>query len=54
MNKGVCEMSDFRKYLEKQLENEEFKAEHEGTRVEFNFQREKLNDEIKVSSEISK
>lgn len=28
-------MSDFRKYLEKQLENEEFKMEHEATRAEF-------------------
>ena len=54
MNKGVCKMSDFRKYLEKQLENEEFKAEYEATRAEFNFLREKLNDEIKVSSEVSK
>ena len=28
-------MSDFRKYLEKQLQNEEFRAEHEATRAEF-------------------
>ena len=28
-------MSDFRKYLDKQLQNEEFRAEHEATRAEF-------------------
>lgn len=35
MSKGVCSMSDFRKYFEKQLQNEEFRAEHEATRAEF-------------------
>ena len=54
MYKGICKMSAFRKYLEKQLKNEEFKTEHKATRAEFNFLREKLNDEIKVSSEINK
>lgn len=28
-------MSDFRKYLDKQLQNEEFRAEHKATRAEF-------------------
>ena len=32
-------MSDFRKYFEKQLQNEEFRAEHEDTRAEFEVAR---------------
>ncbi|MEE0955937.1 MAG: helix-turn-helix transcriptional regulator [Eubacterium sp.] len=32
-------MSDLRKYIDKQMENEEFRKEHEATRAEFNVTR---------------
>lgn len=37
--KGGTAMSDLRKYIDKQMENEEFRKEHEATRAEFNVTR---------------
>ena len=54
MNKGWCKMSDFRKYLDKQLKNEEFGTEHKAARAELEVVHVLIADRIESNLILSK